>query len=86
MLRVVGGREETKGKEAENSSIFVDWVPGWTDGTWVKGARCSWLTMLGGCSLGIVSHLTLRAFKLMVRVNPCVFIHTGSIREEMYLS
>lgn len=55
-------------------------APGW------KGARCSWLTMLGGCSLGIVSHLTLRAFKLMVRVNPCVFIHTGSIREEMYLS
>lgn len=36
MLRVVGGREEKKGKEAENSSIFFDWVPGWTDGTWVK--------------------------------------------------
>lgn len=33
----------------------------------VKGASCSWLTMLGGCSLGIASHLTLRAFKLMVR-------------------
>lgn len=49
--------------ETGNCFIFVG-----LDGQMVKSASCSWLTMLGGCSLGTASHLTLRAFKLMVRL------------------
>lgn len=49
---------------------------------WKEPAVVDWLC-LEDVLWGLSAIWPLRAFKPMVRVNPCLFIHTGSIREEM---
>lgn len=56
MLRVVDGYmgyEEWR-KVAENCYIVFDWVPGWTDGTWVSQLQLTdyaWRMFFGECQL-----------------------------------